>query len=192
MSRTFLRGQGAFEYLMSYGWAVLVVIVLGIVLFNLGVFNPNQAQSFSGFSVLRPQSWGAVALNDTSTNMTLAFTNVAGIDLTLAVNGTSGILFSKPNCVGVRDGRAGGCGSGQWCAVNSQGTQLSSSSGSISVPAGNTIVLTMAIFGNSTTGYTGCVGIKGQSYRWNVQYVTVTDGFGINHADSGYVNGAFQ
>ncbi len=186
------RGQGAFEYLMSYGWAVLVVIVLGIVLFNLGVFNPNQAASFSGFSVFRPQSWGATALNDTASNLTVAFTNVAGIDLTLAVNGSTGILLSKPNCNGVRELRNGGCASGQWCATNSQGVAVSSTTGSISVPAGNTMVVNIMALGNSTAGYTGCGGIKGQSYRLRLDYVTATDGFAINHADNGYINRAFQ
>ena len=51
-----LRAQGAFEYLMSYGWAVLVVVVLCIVLYNLGAFNPSQTTVISGFAFVKPLS----------------------------------------------------------------------------------------------------------------------------------------
>ena len=32
------KGQGAMEYLMTYGWAILVVMIVGVVLWQLGVF----------------------------------------------------------------------------------------------------------------------------------------------------------
>lgn len=36
-----MKGQAAIEYMMNYGWAVLVLaIVMGAILFT-GVFNPN-------------------------------------------------------------------------------------------------------------------------------------------------------
>jgi len=34
-------GQGAMEYLMTYGWAILVVIIVGVVLWQMGLFNPT-------------------------------------------------------------------------------------------------------------------------------------------------------
>lgn len=44
------------EYLMTYGWAILIVIIVAAVLFALGVFNPatytqTTAVGFSGFNV---------------------------------------------------------------------------------------------------------------------------------------------
>jgi uncharacterized integral membrane protein len=35
---------------MSYGWAILVVAILAIVLYNLGVFNTQQTSIVSGFA----------------------------------------------------------------------------------------------------------------------------------------------
>lgn len=35
-----VKGQGALEYLMTYGWALLVIVVVGAALFALGVLNP--------------------------------------------------------------------------------------------------------------------------------------------------------
>ena len=38
------KGQGAKEYLMTYGWALLVIIIVGAALFALGVLNPATYQ----------------------------------------------------------------------------------------------------------------------------------------------------
>jgi len=37
-----LRGQSAMEYLMTYGWAILVIITVIAVLFYIGVLNPKN------------------------------------------------------------------------------------------------------------------------------------------------------
>ncbi len=38
-----LHGQSAMEFLMTYGWAVMIMLVVVAVLFMLGVFNPQTA-----------------------------------------------------------------------------------------------------------------------------------------------------
>lgn len=49
------RGQAALEYLMTYGWAILVILIVGIALWQMGVFNPPATQpGCSGFSQLMP------------------------------------------------------------------------------------------------------------------------------------------
>ena len=40
MTRT-RKGQTAMEYLMTYGWAILIIIIVAAALFALGVFNPG-------------------------------------------------------------------------------------------------------------------------------------------------------
>ncbi|MBI4174846.1 MAG: hypothetical protein HY517_04320 [Candidatus Aenigmarchaeota archaeon] len=37
-----MKGQGAIEYLMTYGWALLVIVVIAAALFFLGVLNPSS------------------------------------------------------------------------------------------------------------------------------------------------------
>ena len=81
------RGQGAFEYLMSYGWAVLIVIVLGVVLWNLGVFNPSQGQQATGFSVLRPISWSFTNASQANSSFVITLTNIGGFDVLVNLNG---------------------------------------------------------------------------------------------------------
>jgi len=36
------KGQGAMEILLTYGWAILVVIIVGVVLWQMGIFNPGE------------------------------------------------------------------------------------------------------------------------------------------------------
>ncbi len=49
------RGQGAFEYLMTYGWAIIVILIIGATLWYLGVFDVRQkVTTFSGFSKIKP------------------------------------------------------------------------------------------------------------------------------------------
>lgn len=50
------KAQAAMEYLMTYGWAILIVIIVAAALFALGVFNPSTyttstATGFQGFQV---------------------------------------------------------------------------------------------------------------------------------------------
>jgi len=44
------------EYMMTYGWAVLIVMVAGVVLWRLGIFNISSsiAPTSQGFHILRP------------------------------------------------------------------------------------------------------------------------------------------
>ena len=56
MKRTERKGQGAMEYLMTYGWAILVVMIVGVVLWQLGIFGggPGAVNTASGFGKIKP------------------------------------------------------------------------------------------------------------------------------------------
>ncbi len=43
------KGQTAMEYLMTYGWAIIIVIIVGVVLWRLNVFTPSAGKTSSGF-----------------------------------------------------------------------------------------------------------------------------------------------
>jgi len=72
------KGQGAMEYLMTYGWAILVVMVVGIVMWQLGIFNIGGVTSTTstGFPRLRPQL--ALMSMNTTGYFKGTFTNGAG------------------------------------------------------------------------------------------------------------------
>ncbi|MBM3309569.1 MAG: hypothetical protein FJY77_04875 [Candidatus Altiarchaeales archaeon] len=51
------KGQGALEYLMSYSWAIIIVIIIGLALWGFGVFSAHTTTpTFIGFSKIKPQT----------------------------------------------------------------------------------------------------------------------------------------
>jgi hypothetical protein len=65
------KGQTALEYLMTYGWAILIVIVVVGALYALGLTKPcrwtgTQVREFADFQVSTPKM-------DTSTPQSLSF-----------------------------------------------------------------------------------------------------------------------
>jgi hypothetical protein len=171
------RGQGAFEYLMSYGWAVLVVVVLGIVLYNLGAFSPSQAPVASGFSVIQPRSWSAASPNTSGTTYNISLVNAGGKDMTLTL---SSVSVAKTGCTG----------SGVITSItDDSGTSLytAGTTTSISLPAGG--LIKMGVYSGASTG---CNGASGQSFRVKFSLGTMTDTFGIAASDSGYLSGKYS
>jgi len=83
------KGQGAMEYLMTYGWAILVVMIVGVVLWQLGIFGggPGAANTARGF--------GRVKVFDSSikyVGTTLTFTIMNGAGSTI-----SGLTIDSPS-----------------------------------------------------------------------------------------------
>jgi len=84
------KGQSAMEYLMTYGWAILVVMVVGIAMWRLGIFNMGPTtMTFTGFAKIKPQLSGT-GFNATG-NFNGVFTNGVGTTITVKdVNITKG------------------------------------------------------------------------------------------------------
>ena len=79
-----MKAQTAMEYLMTYGWAILIVIIVGAALYALGIFNPaaysqSAAIGFQNFQI--PQGGWQLTSGGT---LTLQIKNMAGsnIDIT--------------------------------------------------------------------------------------------------------------
>jgi hypothetical protein len=84
-----MKAQSALEYLMTYGWAILIVIIVGAALYALGVFNPGTftGQKSTGFSAVQMDDFKL----DTDGNLTLQIGNRRGRTITiLNVNATFG------------------------------------------------------------------------------------------------------
>ena len=61
MSDIMIKSQSAMEYLMTYGWAILIIAVVLAALFELGVFNPMTfapKASPGSCQVVRPEGAG--------------------------------------------------------------------------------------------------------------------------------------
>jgi hypothetical protein len=92
------KGQGAMEYLMTYGWAILVVMIVGVVLWQLGVFNVGQGNLVTtGFTKVQPLTPSVAYRN---ANFTGSFTNALGT--TIKLNSiTLNESISGTSCTGV-------------------------------------------------------------------------------------------
>ncbi len=52
------KSQSALEYMMTYGWAILIIVIVAVILYSMGIFNPSSSVTFtsSGFSPFVIQS----------------------------------------------------------------------------------------------------------------------------------------
>ena len=46
------KSQSALEYMMTYGWAILIIVIVAVILYSMGIFNPASSvtTTSSGFS----------------------------------------------------------------------------------------------------------------------------------------------
>src|SRR3990172_218986 len=75
------KAQSAMEYLMTYGWAILIVIIVAAALFALGVFSPSTytGHQATGFGELgTPSDW-----QYSGTNLTIILKNQIGADVSI-------------------------------------------------------------------------------------------------------------
>ena len=67
------KGQSALEYMMTYGWAILIIVIVAVILYSMGIFNPRASvtATSSGFS---PFAASAAVCSSSSSKLTVAFT----------------------------------------------------------------------------------------------------------------------
>jgi hypothetical protein len=99
-----IKAQSAMEYLMSYGWAILVLVIMGAAFYALGLFNPTTfaGRTVTGFQVLgTPLDW---ELTSADGKMTLNLVNgrfstpVTIYQITATING-QGASYDTGNLV---------------------------------------------------------------------------------------------
>lgn len=75
-----MKGQTALEYLITYGWAILVILVVLAVLWYYGIFNPAR---WAGEAVTEGSAFKIVDKNLNTSTLTLMIGNKAGTTVTL-------------------------------------------------------------------------------------------------------------
>lgn len=130
MSRS-LKAQAAMEYLMTYGWAILIVIIVAAVLYQQGILNPSTftqsaATGFSGFNVpagswkvssdgsaqLQITNGVGARIRVTTVNMTIGTQSADSVEtagagnVTVAPNAKSTFTWSAASYSGLSQGTA--------------------------------------------------------------------------------------
>jgi len=96
------KGQAALDFLMTYGWAIALVVIVAAALFALGIFDAGnfigtKAAGFSGISVQGWQMSTGGTLTLMLNNQVGQRVNVTGVDITIGsttapLNSTVGLL----------------------------------------------------------------------------------------------------
>jgi hypothetical protein len=95
---SFRKGQAALDFLMTYGWAIALVVIIAAVLFALGIFDVSNfvGSKAAGFSGVAVKGWKL----DTAGTFTMKVSNQVGqpikinsVNVTIGSNTTS---YSSP------------------------------------------------------------------------------------------------
>jgi len=97
------KAQSAMEYLMTYGWAILIVIIVAAALYALGIFNPATYTGSipTGFANLgAPDEWVLDSNGDLSVVLSNRLPNQIEI-MNISVSTTAGSTnWNTLNCTG--------------------------------------------------------------------------------------------
>jgi hypothetical protein len=117
----FRKGQAALDFLMTYGWAIALVVIIAAVLFSMGLFDTsnfvgNKATGFSGVAV---KDWSYAA---STGGFSVLFSNQVG--QAVIINGVTvsagGAAATAMN--GTADTIQVGANSGAWTTTLDTGT----------------------------------------------------------------------
>ena len=156
------KAQTALEYLMTYGWAILIIIIVGAALYALGVFSPGT------FTGKRSTGFSGFQLNDFKVNTTPAINLSFGDRVGRSINLTNITLTFK----------------GTNCSFNAAtATNSTPIPGVIGPNAAYTVTIPCSVWGTQTlkTSYTIAV---------DFNYKDADSGF--THTDSGTIFGVIE
>ena len=152
------KGQGAMEYLMTYGWAILVVIIVGVVLWQMGIFNPSGGTSpgMIGFGNVESQDWSCDSATDT---VYIQYVNAFG----------QAVVLSQ--------GQVGGGGVCTYEGASTGGANPTN----VTIPANKRFVCTYA-------ADPGCAAASpGTRFESTISVIWSPEGGGITHTETGTV-----
>lgn len=119
------KAQSALEYLMTYGWAILIIVIVGGALYALNVFTPTTTKVCSGFGTLVYKDHKMTAAGDFTTSLAAPAVGgqvtVTDISCPTSAGGTA--TNSTPN--DVLGSTAGTLFSVGGCKTGTVGTQYS-------------------------------------------------------------------
>ena len=160
-----MRGQTAVEYLMTYGWAILIILIVAGVLAYYGIFAPAgflgpTARGFGQVQVLNPwslsSSTGALTLNiENRVGGTIAVTS---INYTLTSGGTGSYGSDSLSC-------SSGCSSGTNVTTGTQAVFLGTpGTGPTGASPGDSWTATVTIYYTFGTGSFSSTGTLSGTY----------------------------
>jgi hypothetical protein len=130
-----MKGQTAIEYLMTYGWAILIILIVAGVLAYYGIFAP------AGFLTPTARGFGQVQVLS-------PWTLTANGDLTLRVENRVGEQINVTTIYATKGGSSSSCSISPEVTIDSGSNQIISGcalGSSIGGNAGDTYTVTLTI-----------------------------------------------
>jgi len=91
-----MKGQTALEYLITYGWAILVILVVLAVLWYYGVFSPGK---WAGESVSEGSAFKVVDKQLTGNTLTLILGDKTGGQTTISLVEAAGDITGSSGAI---------------------------------------------------------------------------------------------
>ena len=123
------KGQAALDFLMTYGWAIALVVIVAAALFALGVFDVSNfvGTKAAGFSGVAVQGW---SMTGSTGVLSVKLTNQVGQKINITgVSATIGTETQAFNVTGLSTGTSSGATTGQLDATFTGAGKVSSGSG---------------------------------------------------------------
>ncbi|MEM3846926.1 MAG: YncE family protein [Candidatus Parvarchaeota archaeon] len=104
------RSQSALEYMMTYGWAILIIVLVVVILYSMGIFSPSSFVSFTGITGM---TWlqPASALCSSSGQLVLKLSNSLGTTIqivSITANTSAGVSKTQSESVTIFPGNTKG------------------------------------------------------------------------------------
>jgi uncharacterized protein (UPF0333 family) len=120
------KGQAALDFMMTYGWAIVLVVIIAVAMFAMGLFDPSNfiGSKAAGFAGATVTGWSMDSagtftikvinnvgnpISLTGINVTIGSTsiNIPVSNATIAVSENSGILTSTTGAFGAQAPNSG-------------------------------------------------------------------------------------
>lgn len=152
------KGQSALEYLFTYGWALVVIVIVVAALFMLGILNPAtyQQKTCTGFSRLAYQDH---ALHKDNNTFDIRFRNGTGSDINitdLTLSNSSQVNVSATDTATY--GNVVAAGAAQTLTYNADSAALVKTTHSVGDPYDMDVKITYTQNGISHTEQGKCTG----------------------------------
>jgi len=195
------KGQGAVEYIFTYSWAIVVLIVLGVFMWQLGIFEGGQTPMItSGFVRIKPQSSGTGLSEDgvftgTFVNGMGARAYVKGVKI---YNADTGQLICCSHSIPGECAVAGVTGAAS--AIGGRDHAYFDSGGTVELKAGENIEFELgrgAAHIPAGTALSSCLiggADEGKKYniRVEIEYDVEFGGVRGTHKEQGFISGPFE
>ena len=103
MNRFDKKSQAAMEFLMTYGWAILIVLIVLVALFLFGVFDPGSSKNKCESSDITRIFCDDVILTDGTSLFKIKLSSSPGLNSITYVK-ASAIMINNGNCAISNDG----------------------------------------------------------------------------------------